>query len=163
MKAIILDDDPIILTLLENVLKKRRYEVLRYTCPPHCPVYQYEKCDCFLEKNLCADVIITDLDMPFVKGTEFIERLRAIGCKCNNIAMMSGSWTPKNLKHATSLAIKILQKPFEIKSLVKWLEDVEKNSIKLPEISVSSPTDQLEEYLPDGDYPPLGGDSPSIK
>jgi len=125
MKAIILDDDPVIVCLLEKLLVRRGYEVKRYACPPLCPVYQNEMCDCS-ETDLCADVIITDFEMPFVKGTEFIERMRAKGCKCKHVAMMSGSWTPENLENAISMNIKIFHKPFALLPLENWLTEVEK-------------------------------------
>ena len=133
MKAIIIDDDPMMLTLLETLLNKRAYDVQRYTSANLCPIYDYKSCDCPMT-NLCADVIITDLLMPFVNGVEFIERLRQMGCKCKHIAMMSGSWTEENLLVAGFLKIEVFLKPLNLTRFEKWLTEAE------TDLAISPPT-----------------------
>lgn len=125
LKALILDDDPVMLGILQKMLQVRGYQVTAYSNPAICPLFTSRTCPCNNDKT-CPDVIVTDLVMATVSGTEFVEELKRKGCKCNHIALISGLWTETSLKKASALGVKVLNKPFQPELLEEWLADVQK-------------------------------------
>ncbi len=91
IRAIVLEDDESIRTLITLILKKRGYQVLTYSEPGACPLYLKHDWACTLEHS-CGDIIITDIDMPNISGLDFFENLLNHGCKVNNFMLMSGEW-----------------------------------------------------------------------
>ena len=124
--ALILDDEPMILALLQNILGRRGYKVEAYTTPARCPIYFEETCPCAIQAS-CPNVILTDLDMPLATGLEFIERLKKKGCKCRHIALISGLLTETALQRAVPLGVKVFTKPFHIKGIEEWLVEAEQD------------------------------------
>jgi len=125
MKVMILDDDPVILIMMSFFFQKRGYEVFTYANPTECPLYTNESCPCSL-KDHCPNVIITDYDMPKANGVDFLEALRRKGCKCFNLALISGySITDIAVEHETNYGVKFFAKPFHWKQIDDWLDQVE--------------------------------------
>jgi len=125
MKAIVLDDDLLILSLVATVLHRRGFEVQSYSDPTLCPLYATQGC---LDQtpSHCPDVIITDFMMPHVNGIEFIEALLKKGCKCPHIALMTGaSLTTPLLTWVNKRGIKIFAKPFHRDQINDWLKEIE--------------------------------------
>ncbi len=91
-RAVVLDDDYTIRTLVDAVLSERGYEVHGSFRPLSCPVFLDSKCSCSADTH-CTNIIITDINMPEMTGLEFIEHQKRNGCKVQNIAVMSGRWT----------------------------------------------------------------------
>jgi CheY-like chemotaxis protein len=125
MQALILEDDPLILSLLQRVLVRRGYDVVTYPDPTACPIFTDSGCPCSSQPK-CPDIILTDFNMPSVNGIEFVEHLQRKGCKCRNIAMISGSWTAEDLQHASPLGVSVFAKPFHLQRLESWLGTVER-------------------------------------
>ncbi len=125
LRAIVLDDNYVLRTLIDDILKNRGYEVHGSSEPFFCPVYLDSKCPCPVE-TYCSDIIITDINMPNMTGLEFIEHLKRNGCKIQNVAVMSGRWTDKELEHAKRLGCHTFEKPFNLEEFEKWLDDCEK-------------------------------------
>jgi CheY-like chemotaxis protein len=125
LRAIVLDDDYVLRTLIDDVLKDRGYEVHGSSEPFFCPVYLNSKCPCPVETH-CTDIIITDINMPNMTGFEFIENLKRNACKIQNVAIMSGSWTDEQLEHAKRLGCHTFEKPFKLDEIEKWLDECEK-------------------------------------
>ncbi|MBO1225566.1 MAG: response regulator [Candidatus Scalindua sediminis] len=125
LRAIVLDDDYILRTLINDILKNRGYEVHSSSEPFFCPVYLDSKCPCPVE-HFCSNIIITDINMPNMTGFEFIENLKRNACKIQNVAIMSGRWTDEELEHAKRLGCHTFEKPFKIDEFGKWLDDCEK-------------------------------------
>jgi len=125
IRAVVIDDEDSIRDLFYDILKERGYEVYTSSEPLVCPVYLNFGCPCPGE-HFCADIIITDLHMPNMTGSEFIEHQKNSGCKVQNIAVMSGSWTDEEIEHAKSLDCHIIKKPFNIGEIKKWLNECEK-------------------------------------
>jgi DNA-binding NtrC family response regulator len=121
IRAIIIDDDESIRLTLESVLNSWGYEVHSYYEPVFCSI----ECRCNLNFP-CTDIIITDINMPNVSGFDFIEHQIQIGCKVNNIAIMSGYWTDQYLEKALKIGCQIFEKPFDLKDLHQWLDGIEK-------------------------------------
>ena len=126
MNALILDDEPMILSLLQSILGRRGYHVEAYTTPKGCPQYVSEACPCETQTG-CPHVILTDFDMPFVTGIEFIEKLKQRGCKCQHIALISGLLDETALRRAAPLGVKVFTKPFHLKGLEAWLAEAERD------------------------------------
>lgn len=123
MKALVLDDDRSIVTLMKHVLTRRGYEVSAYLDPVACPLYHAVSCAaCSFAAEGCPDLILTDVVMPHVNGVEFVERLQHIGCKCPHIAMMSGNWQDQYVEGASRMGVQMFAKPFPIRQFERWLD-----------------------------------------
>ncbi len=106
-RAIVLDDNYTIRTLVDGVLSGRGYEVHGSSEPLSCPIFLDSKCSCSDDTH-CTNLIITDINMPYMTGFEFLENQKINGCKVKNIAVMSGRWTDEELQHAKSLGCHVL-------------------------------------------------------
>jgi CheY-like chemotaxis protein len=126
-RALVFDDQPAIRYLLRAFLEGRGYEVLAYEDPSDCPLNGIVSCPC-PGGFLCADVIVTDVQMLRVNGMDFINRLiLQKNCKLTRIAVLSGSWTEQDLKRAEQMGCKVFEKPFGLVELVEWLREVERD------------------------------------
>lgn len=74
----------------------------------------------------CADVILSDLNMPIQNGLVFLEEQINKGCRCQNFALMSGGISPEDMAKAEALGIKVFIKPFKLAEIIGWLEQIEK-------------------------------------
>jgi CheY-like chemotaxis protein len=127
MQALILDDDPFVLSVLQRLLAHRGYNVVAYMDPVSCPVFLSDSCPCSAKPD-CPDVIMVDFEMPTVNGVQFVKKLKQKGCRCRNVAIMSGSWTSETLKQASRLGVSIIAKPFHFEKLESWLGAAESSS-----------------------------------
>jgi DNA-binding response OmpR family regulator len=125
-RAIVFDDIEAIQEILRRMLAMRGYEVMTYSNPGECPLQHEHDCQCN-SKHTCADLIISDRDMPKVSGLQFVEGQIAKGCRVKNIAFMSGAWSESDLKKAKELGCKVFFKPFTIQEINDWLDECEKN------------------------------------
>jgi len=125
IRAIVLEDNDSLRTLICDILKDRGYEVYAFSEPFLSPVYRDSERP-YTEEHTCPTIIITDIYMPNMTGFEFIEHQKSKGCKIQNIAIMSGRWTNKNIKHAKRLGCHMFKKPFKIDEVEKWLDECEK-------------------------------------
>ena len=125
VRAVVVEDNYVLRTLIDVVLKNRGYEVHCSSEPFFCPVYLDSKCPCPVEIH-CTNIIITDINMPGMTGLEFIENLKRNGCKVQHIAIMSGRWKDEEIEHAKRLGCHILEKPFKLDEIEKWLDNCER-------------------------------------
>jgi CheY-like chemotaxis protein len=124
MRALVLDDDPVMLALLQKLLEARGCKVSAYSNPAICSHFTSRACPCTPDKP-CPDIIIADLVMNTVNGIQFYEELKRKACKCKNIALISGLWTESTLKWAAEAGVKVLDKPVNLEQLNGWLTEVE--------------------------------------
>lgn len=120
-----MDDDGILRGLLRQILEGRGYEVLTFSNPGLCPLYNEGSCRC-TDGEACGDIIISDVSMPNVSGLDFVERQKKMGCKVKNVALMSGAWSGSDVEKAKSLGCKVFQKPFPLAEIEEWLDECEK-------------------------------------
>ena len=126
-RILVFDDHPEILKLLQVVFHARGgYEVFTYTNPAACPIFNHENCSC-PDGQSCSDIILTDINMPVIRGIEFIEKQITKGCNCRHLALMSGDFTPEDESRASELGVKFFRKPFKISAVFDWLDQVEKD------------------------------------
>ena len=86
-RIILFDDDDGVRNVLAELLGTRGYEVLAFDNPGACPLQLEPACRCG-DNQTCADVILSDLEMPGMTGLEFIEtasraRIKELCC-CNS-------------------------------------------------------------------------------
>lgn len=120
LRVILFDDDTTVREMLERLLEQKGYEVFTYGDPSLCPLQRSHDCRCE-ERELCADIVITDIDMPNVSGLDFIEDQVRKGCRIPNIAIMSGAWSAAGMKRARDLGCAVLEKPITLSALAEWL------------------------------------------
>jgi CheY-like chemotaxis protein len=120
-RVLVFDDDPAIRRILSMVLGSRGYEVVTYSEPGLCPLHVEKKCTCGSETS-CTDVILSDLDMPNVRGLDFVETLMSKGCRCRSVALMSGGWTQKEMDRAVEIGCKVFSKPFNPHDVADWID-----------------------------------------
>ena len=128
-RAILLDDEPLIRALLENILKSCGYSVKSYSAPTEeaifnnpdiCPAIS-GRGELFNESPSCAELIISDVKMPVINGIEYIKKIRQAGCRVKHIAMMSGAWNQQKILEAEALGCKIFHKPFTVAEMREWV------------------------------------------
>ncbi len=125
-RAIIFDDEVIILDLLKALLAKRGYEVLTYSEPVICPLYEKsgDKCD---KEYPCADVVITDLQMPRMSGIELLHCQLERGCPVTikNKALVTTELDTENEETVRKLGCAFIGKPIKLSVLGDWLDGCE--------------------------------------
>jgi len=125
-RALIFDDEKEIRKILWNLLDYRGYQVFTFPHPGICPLSEEEICPCSSEET-CSDVILSDLKMPIKTGIDFLEEQIKKGCKCKHFALMSGDFSNEDISRAKSLGVNIFKKPFKLKELTNWLDQIEKD------------------------------------
>jgi DNA-binding response OmpR family regulator len=125
-RIIICDDEVMITTMIRTFLAVRKYDILTYPDPTFCPIYASHADQC-TNKNQCADVLITDLQMPVMSGIELLLRQSLNGCKLDNRnkAVMTHYMDEDNKKITEELGCAYFEKPFKLSELADWLDDCE--------------------------------------
>jgi DNA-binding response OmpR family regulator len=126
-RAVVIDDEPIIVRLLKDFFSLREYEVLAYTEPVICPI-QREEGDACDSDYPCADVMITDFNMPRMNGLQLLQEQSRKGCKLTikNKAVMSGFIDEESRKKIQQLGCAFFQKPIDYSEFSAWLDECEK-------------------------------------
>lgn len=123
-RVLIFDDDESIRDLLWRYFDHRGYEVFTFPNPRSCPICEASICDCPVGES-CADLIITDLNMPFMKGLDFIEQQLSKGCKVKNLALITGDLIASDGRRAERLGMRVFKKPFRLKDIEQWVSEAE--------------------------------------
>jgi DNA-binding NtrC family response regulator len=123
MRALIFDDEISVLELLEKFLTRKDYEVCAFSAPAVCPIHKDDDVSCMHEKT-CADVLITDYNMPGMNGLDLIALQQAKGCRIDirNKAIISGFLEDKDLERLSQFGCAFFKKPFHLSMLSSWLE-----------------------------------------
>jgi DNA-binding NtrC family response regulator len=127
-RILIFDDDKSIREILWHFFDHKGYEVFTFPHPRSCPINDISSCTCPLTES-CADFIITDLNMPFLRGIDFIEQQISKGCKVKNLALMTGDPGDPARERAEKFGVKVFTKPFRLADVEKWITDSE---VKIP-------------------------------
>jgi len=133
-RALIFDDQTDIRQILWSLFDDRGYEVFTFPHPGTCPLTEEELCPCSVEET-CADLILSDMNMPIKNGLEFLEEQIKKGCRCKYFALMSGTFTDEEFSKAKSLGIKIFKKPFALTEIINWLNQIEKDIVPKRKLS----------------------------
>ena len=121
-RILIFEDNDILRSSLKYILNERGYEVFAFWKPKMCQAFDSINHNCPVD-HACADVIISDVNMPTQTGLELIQERQQKGCKVKYQALMSADWTDSDLKSAHELGCYIFHKPFNLIKMLKWLDD----------------------------------------
>ena len=125
IRILIFEDNDILRKTLQHLLEELGYEVFTFSDPGLCPVYDSVNHNCPLD-YACADIIISDVNMPTETGLEFIKARKEKGCTIKYRALMSGDWTDSDLQNAQELGCRVFHKPFNLQEMLQWLDDCRK-------------------------------------
>jgi DNA-binding response OmpR family regulator len=125
-RAVIFDDEPIVLKMLEMFLAKRGYEVFSSLEPVVCLVFSNNERNCHDDKP-CADIMITDYKMPGMTGFELMKRQNEKGCGIDirNKAIISGYFDDRDELNIGQLGCAFFRKPFRLEELATWINACE--------------------------------------
>ena len=125
-RAIIFDDEIILLTLFKRWMVQRGYEVLIFNEPKACQLYAKHSDKC-TQVYKCADVVITDFNMPNMTGLEMLQIQHQRGCKLDvkQKAVISGDIESENKKMIKEMGVSFFQKPLIIPDFSDWLSGCE--------------------------------------
>ena len=114
-KIMIIDDDPDVLTSLEQILKKQGHKVISVD----------DGYDCFkiLKRGEKPHLIILDIMMPVVSGWEVQRRLEEHPDWCNiPIVFLTGRTTDTARDMCKKYGIDYIEKPFDVEDLKKRID-----------------------------------------
>lgn len=121
-RILLFEDNDILRSTLEYIIDGRGYEVFTFPDPVMCPIFNPANHNCPAD-HACADIIISDVNMPTMTGLEFINARQQKDCKVKYRALMSADWTDTDLKYAQELDCHIFHKPFNLNEMLNWLDD----------------------------------------
>jgi CheY-like chemotaxis protein len=88
-----------------------------------------------MKVNLCADIIVTDLNMPGMNGIELLQYQSQRGCNIDkrNKALVSGYSDDDLKKLINQSGYAFFEKPVELSIISDWLNECEKSiDLSLP-------------------------------
>jgi len=125
LRILLFEDSNMLRLMLYRLLREQRWEVIGYPEPEECPLRHATKCAC-TQARVCADVIVTDLEMPHVDGFTFVHDLLETGCKVPFLAMFTACDDEARLARAREFGFAVFSKYDGLGPLLEWLHDVEK-------------------------------------
>ncbi len=125
-RVIIFDDEEVIVFLFNKFFSSLDYEVLAFTEPAVCPVYE-KNADACSQNSPCADIIITDFRMPRMNGLDLLRAQTRNGCKltARNKAVTSGYLDEEIQAEIEGLGCRYFQKPVDFAQLKQWVAECE--------------------------------------
>jgi CheY-like chemotaxis protein len=125
-RAIVIDDMDFCREILTDFLESRGYQVLSYPDVTACPLFPARKSLCPQQAS-CADFLLLDNLMPYMKGIDFLELQRQGNClfEIDRKGIFSANWSPEDLARAKLLGCKSFHKPYDFEKLAAWLTDQE--------------------------------------
>jgi CheY-like chemotaxis protein len=125
-RVIIFDDDPVIVKLYREIFLSLDYEVLTFTEPVVCPIYGENAAACS-KMDPCADIMITDYQMPVMSGLDLLETQQDRGCKLTvkNKTLITGYANTSISSRVKELGCAYFQKPMALSSLLAWVSECE--------------------------------------
>ena len=112
---LLIDDDEMLLTLLQDLMQKEGYQVLSTADGPRgIEIY----------KDRRPDMVVLDLGLPTMNGLEVLRKIRTFDPQAR-VVVVTGHATEESAEVALRLgAVKYLRKPIDISSLLKELTTV---------------------------------------
>jgi CheY-like chemotaxis protein len=126
-RVIVYDDEAIIAKMFKMFFSSLDYEVLVYNEPySACPVSNSPSEVCS-KTHACADVVITDFQMPGMNGLQLLETQKKNGCKLTirNKAIVSGYLENAQRRQIEQLGCAFFHKPLDFTALSAWLAECE--------------------------------------
>ena len=119
-KALVLDDDRLCRTILEEMLEEANYDVSAFSSPTE--VIELWNSQRNQGRQHSFDLILTDNQMPGMTGLEFLTWIGQQNCPLpdHRKAVISGSWSSSELLAAQKLGCHVFHKPTQVDSLYAW-------------------------------------------
>ena len=127
-RIIIFDDDAMVLEILKDIFSMFNFEVQSFREPVLC--HLSNKCS-----YPCADIIITDFQMPRINGIDLLKHQIQQGCPIHikNKAIMSGDLPDKYAGSVKEFADTFFQKPIAMLKLNTWAKRcISRNDLSQP-------------------------------
>ncbi len=123
-RILIIDDEPARLNLLSEFFKDEGYPVLTASDPTVCKAIAQNDCCNMVEP--CADIVISDQNMPNMKGIDFVEERINRGCKgaARQTAISSGDFSPDLENQIAKIGCMFFQKPTSLQNFLDWVEQM---------------------------------------
>ena len=127
IRIIVVDDHKQTLDMMERWLSRDGNEVIPFNEPMRCPLNAEDTNECFKETK-CADIYLTDFEMPKINGLELLKRQAEIGCKLDirNKAVISGSMDDELKSKVRKMGYRFFDKPIDLSEVKAWLKECEK-------------------------------------
>lgn len=127
-RILLFEDDESTRNLVGMFLRAKGYEVLDFVSPVTCSLVSEKKCEC-PRNHACADMIITDMNMPGMTGLELIRGQIEKGCHAppQNKVVISAALTREQEQELCALGCWCLRKPFKLPDLLGWVRSCEGN------------------------------------
>jgi CheY-like chemotaxis protein len=128
IRILMFEDETAILRPICTFLRAQGYEVLGFNTPKACPLLSDSKHEC-PHDQACADILITDMNMPEMTGYELIRTLARKGCgiPLRNIIVISSTMPSGQREEIASLGSHFLPKPFQLGALLRVIRDCNYN------------------------------------
>lgn len=141
VRILVFEDDTMTRDLLASGLRKRGYEVLAFPSPVTCSLVSDRAAFCSHE-HACADIVITDMNMPCMTGLEFVWHQYQKNCKCppENKAVVSAELSWNQEQEFASLGCRYFQKPFKLGEILAWASECER---RIPAGRILIPSNSL--------------------
>lgn len=125
-RVIVIDDEMCILDMLKIFLSRRGFEVIVFSTPTMCSVYERTSDECFRTLK-CADILITDMTMPNMAGADLVELQQRKGCMITsqNKAVISGNVDERQKERICTIGSVVFSKPFRLAEIDGWLQECE--------------------------------------
>jgi len=122
LRVFVIDDEESIRLSLKWHLEDQGHEVMAAPEPMLCDIYQGHDCH---EAHSCGDILFVDFNMPRMNGLEFLEKMRARGCKGDprNKIIMSGATTAIDMERIERIGCQALQKPILLEKIDVLIEE----------------------------------------
>ncbi|MDA8101277.1 MAG: response regulator [Nitrospiraceae bacterium] len=124
-RALIFDDDANVLVVLADFLASRGYDVIVHQQPKPC-MHGPGGGIC-RASQACADVLVTDFQMPGMNGIQLLQEQQRMRCKIPsaNKAIMSGWISDERLQMMKPAGLVLFEKPFDFSKMESWLDNRE--------------------------------------
>jgi len=129
LRILVFEDESIIRKAICTFLRRKGCEVLDFPSPVTCALVSGQPCECPRE-HACADLIITDMNMPGMTGLELVRLLADKGCHAppQNKIVISSLLSPEQEAEFNALGCHFLPKPFELAELWQLVRSCAENT-----------------------------------
>lgn len=123
MKMLIIDDEESVRLTLGLFAEMLDLDVVLHESPLSCVMARPGQCSC-PENKPCCDLLLTDQNMPLMKGLELVQMLIKAGCRLplDRIAVMSRTFDQMEKNAVQEVGCRVLQKPVVYEDLLRWVK-----------------------------------------
>jgi CheY-like chemotaxis protein len=115
--VLLIDDEEIVLDVMEMMLEKLEYKVLKAQCG-------FEGLQLFKKNQFKIDLIISDMNMPEMDGKEFMQKLREIDPD-TKVMLSSGALTDKDEQDVMNNGFDgFISKPYNMNNLSEKMAEI---------------------------------------